>query len=218
MIPISSKVPSSNDPDTTESEKVRQNSPSLYPQESHSPRVRKVIRLAIFLYKSAHETLSDEQRAWIANFQSKMNLTQIQLSLKFLHQLQTNPRVRARLKVDAWRIPTLDPRPKRREQRRIGVGYRDKGNLRPFHRPVLPGQLELDYQGRLLMGLIIPPEDILHGPPERSAEVKSEKASDPLSTIDPSDYPLVVPMLTLSLTVESLQLEVIEKALKTKMD
>jgi hypothetical protein len=170
------------------------------------------------LHISAHQALSDGQRAWIANFQSKMNLTQVQLSLKFLHQLNTNPRMRARLQVSAWRIPSLNPRPKRREQRRIGVGYRDKGNLRPLHRPVLPGPVELDYQGRLFMGLIVPPEDILHGPPERSVEVMPEKAKGSSLQLNPSDYPVLVPMLSIQTSVESLQLDALLKSQETRPD
>jgi hypothetical protein len=68
------------------------------------------------------------------------------------------------------------------------------------------------------MGLIIPPEDILHGPPERSVEVMPEKANGSSLQLNPSDYPVLVPMLSIQTSVESLQLDVLLKSQETRPD
>lgn len=93
-------------------------------------------RLALMLYKSAHYQLDDLQLKYIANFQRGLNLPQIQKSMKFLHILTTNPRVRARLHSEEFSVPYFRERPFHlREKRRIGVGYRDKGSLPKNSKP-----------------------------------------------------------------------------------
>lgn len=99
-------------------------------------RPRKVIRLSIYLYIAAHNRLSQAQRDYIANFQSRMNLAEVSSAMKFLQSLTTDPRTRARLHVDRVTVPYQRTRPKiLPEQRRIGVGYRDKGSLSKRSRP-----------------------------------------------------------------------------------
>jgi len=129
---------------TTSSRTPQLDSPS---GRSQPARDSKSIRLAVYLYISSHYRISDNQREWIAHFQARLNLTQIQKALKFGHILTTDPRTRARMqitekviktdsgelqKIALFRgksIPIGNSRPKIREQRRIGVGYRDKGSL-----------------------------------------------------------------------------------------
>lgn len=97
--------------------------------------LKKSTRLSVYLYISAHYRVEDRQREYIANFQSRLNLDEIQSALKFLHSLTTNPRLRARMRIPESRelvvrlIPFQRPRPKPPDQRRLGVGYRDKGSL-----------------------------------------------------------------------------------------
>jgi len=99
--------------------------------------LKKATRLSIYLYISAHYTLADRQHEFIAHFQAKLNLDEIQSALKFMHVLTTDPRTRARMHVgeshdDSFNrnlVPFSRPRPISLEQRRIGVGYRDKGSL-----------------------------------------------------------------------------------------
>lgn len=45
--------------------------------------LRKSTRLSVYLYIVSHYKLSDEQREFVANFQAKLNLAEIQSALKF---------------------------------------------------------------------------------------------------------------------------------------
>lgn len=106
----------------------------------------KSTKLAVYLYFSAHYNLFDEQLEWIAHFQSKLGIAQITKAMKMCHLLTTDPRTRARMQLtekttrfeekeillplwEGQQVPFYRGRPKIREQRRIGVGYRDKGSL-----------------------------------------------------------------------------------------
>lgn len=118
------------------------------PRGNSNPRaMKKATRLGLYLYISAHIKLKDQQIAYIANFQAKLNLEEVQRALQFSHVLTTDPRTRARnglpvhpesefdkIKLGSL-VPFLRARPARRDQRRIGVGYRDKGSLPRHSRP-----------------------------------------------------------------------------------
>jgi len=109
----------------------KQNRPSRQPQSTGQSGhgLRKSTLLGIYLYIAAHYRLEDRQVEYIARFQGRLNLSEIQRALKFAHTLTTDPRTRARVKADSVQVPFFRPRPFRFEQRRIGVGYRDKGSL-----------------------------------------------------------------------------------------
>lgn len=100
-------------------------------------RLKKSTKLALYLYIQAHYKLDQRQLEFIAHFQAKLNLDEIQSALKFVHLLTTNARTRARMQVgehlsqlhNVKFVPFSQPRPKSAQQRRIGVGYRDKGSL-----------------------------------------------------------------------------------------
>jgi hypothetical protein len=117
--------------------------------DSHTRRIssrqRRSTKLGIFLFKSVTENLSPEQRESIAFFQERCNIQEVTRAQEIAHRLHTDPRFRANLKIPSFVVPVL-PRPKRREQRRIGVGYKDKGTLRPSHKPRLPGERTLGYE------------------------------------------------------------------------
>jgi hypothetical protein len=106
----------------------------------------KAIKLSVYLYFISHYNLQDGQLEWIAHFQSKLSIAQITKAMKMVHILTTDPRTRARMRIseikstlegkeillplwDGKQVPFYRGRPKIREQRRIGVGYRDKGSL-----------------------------------------------------------------------------------------
>lgn len=136
-------------------------------------RLRRSTLLAIYLYLSAHNRISDQQREFIAHFQAKLNLAEIQSALKFAHTLTTDPRTRARLQVDNIQVPTRRSRPKIRETRRIGVGYRDKGSLRSSHRPALPGEVTLGAEAQSLWWDVTP-SWIFSGERKSAGEVLQE--------------------------------------------
>jgi hypothetical protein len=139
-------------------------------------RTRRSTYLGILLYRIFHETCSDEQKEYVAYFQSKLNFAEVLRAMRLCHSLTTNPVARKRLKPELWRIPTLGPRPHLREKRRIGVGYRDKGSLRERHRPVLPGELTLGSEAEILFGYHSP-QWLREGHRKRADEVLSEIGS-----------------------------------------
>lgn len=106
-------------------------------------QLKKSTRLAIYLYILAHYKLHERQLEYIAHFQAKLNLDEIQSALKFVHVLTTDQRTRSRMHVGEHHdeihnvklVPFSQPRPKPPDQRRIGVGYRDKGSLPKQSRP-----------------------------------------------------------------------------------
>jgi len=142
-------------------------------------RFKRKTLLAIYLYKLAHETCSEEQREYVAYFQAKLNLGEVQSALQFTHTLTTNPRARARVKVESVLVPTLGPRPRRREQRRIGVGYRDKGSRRDPHKPVLPGELTLGWEAKSLFAFSPDPWFLREGARLVADEVMLEWSKKP---------------------------------------
>lgn len=163
-------------PDSVPDNLSRQNSPALYPQRVQLSRASRSIRLGALLYFAAHNTLESGQREWIARFQSRLNLDEIQKAISFMHLLTTNPRARARFEGQFQiRVPFSGPRPKRPEQRRIGVGYRDKGSLREIHRPALPGEPTLGFEASLLYGSSSQPDWILQGERLGQTEVLSTR-------------------------------------------
>jgi hypothetical protein len=106
------------------------------PVSSQRHGLRKSTRLGIFLYIQLHNKLEERQVEYIARFQAKLNLDEIQRALEFAHVLTTNPRTRSRMKAESISVPFYRPRPDRRTPiRRIGVGYRDKGSLPRYSKP-----------------------------------------------------------------------------------
>ena len=106
--------------------------------------LRRSTGIGIALWLEENGILTLDQRLWVAMEQSKLNEAQLQRAMKVLVSLQQQPRVRATLRPLSYRVPV----PKHviiREQRRIGVGYRDKGSARPTHKPRLPTERELSY-------------------------------------------------------------------------
>lgn len=146
-LPRGGEIPMYSEPQELPGNSVLSNrtgrAPSSRTPQPDNPRAsrnahgyKKSTLLAIYLYHRVHNKLEDKQNQFIANFQRKMYLSEVLSSLEFLHKIETNPRIRARLRIDSVKVPFYHPRPrKRRDQRRIGVGYRDKGSLPKRARP-----------------------------------------------------------------------------------
>ena len=114
---------------------------------SSRTKVSRAVYHGGLLYRAATESISDEQKEFLCYHQEKLNEAELQKALLVMSQLLRSPRSLARANgswLPAW-VPTLHTKLKLREQRRIGVGYRDKGSLRPRHKPSLPGRTTLGY-------------------------------------------------------------------------
>lgn len=95
--------------------------------------------LGYLLFLQRNKQLSYEQELFVIRLQAKVKLEELTAAMELLTKLSLSRRSVARAKDDleyakakCGRIPAKSITP---EARRIGVGYRDKGALRPSHRP-----------------------------------------------------------------------------------
>lgn len=142
------------------------------------------------MYLASTRNLSSEQKAFLAHTQGKLNHDELSRALRIYSDLCSDVRLRARFGVEHTTVPVLPPARKTREQRRIGIGYRDKGSLRPPHRPSLPGEATISYdQEKLLRSTFVDPPT--PEPGERMTSDQWNRAfarSRPALSRDP-DYP-----------------------------
>lgn len=92
--------------------------------------------ILLYLLSEYREDLGPEQVAWIVRFQSKLRDEELLRAAQFSSKLRTEPRTLQRTQSEIERVRRNVPRlelPRLRESRRIGIGYRDKGALRPLH-------------------------------------------------------------------------------------
>lgn len=106
-------------------------------------KLRKSKWLAVLFYivnskdPEIRELISEEHRLWIFDELAKANIDTFATILSTADSMEKNPRIRGSYRVNieqelrTYRTPKLVRVP---ELRRIGVGYRDKGSLRPSHK------------------------------------------------------------------------------------
>jgi len=98
---------------------------------------RRSTRLGYLLFLQSKGRLSPGQQAFLMELQKRVKLEELERAAELLRRLLVSQRSAARAEKElqetlAW-CPVLDSKSIRREQRRIGVGYRDKGSLRQPH-------------------------------------------------------------------------------------
>lgn len=123
---------------------------SAEPPHSATRPLHKVKRLktssflGYLLFLQRNKQLSEDQERFLLKLQGKVKFEELEAAILLLKKLLGSPRSAARSKEDlelalrkCGRLPAKSRTP---EVRRIGVGYRDKGSLRPKHRPpAVPG-------------------------------------------------------------------------------
>lgn len=115
--------------------------PRSVPRASHKEerRQKKSVFLGYLLYLQREKRLGEGQERYLLQLQAKVNLEELLSAVKLMQALAQSPRSAARaeqdLKAVQSRTPSLPAKSTLPEQRRIGVGYRDKGSLRPKHKP-----------------------------------------------------------------------------------
>jgi hypothetical protein len=80
--------------------------------------------------------VSINQALWIQDLVARQSLTVLEQASSYARIINTSPRVRSSLNGEINRILRVDRTPSPitlAEKRRIGVGYKDKGTLRPPH-------------------------------------------------------------------------------------
>ena len=102
-------------------------------------RLNRSTFLGYLLFLQRNKRLSEEQERFVIRLQAKVKLTELTAAIELLTKISSSARSLARSQGDlelayqrCGRIPAKSIIP---EARRIGVGYRDKGALRPSHRP-----------------------------------------------------------------------------------
>lgn len=108
---------------------------------------RKSTEVAFLWILQERGELTEGQILYVLKVQSTLKLEEFQRALELKARIELSPRSLARsrglLERARQSTPALDPKSTRREIRRIGVGYRDKGTLRPHHRPREEGPLQI---------------------------------------------------------------------------
>lgn len=101
--------------------------------------LKRSTRYGILLYilqNSLLYDLSEGQKLWIIYYARKFSEAELLKAGKFSEQLSQDLTVQQRMKHHIRethiRVPSLNPL-QLPEKRRIGIGYRDKGALRPLH-------------------------------------------------------------------------------------
>lgn len=113
---------------------------------SKEKRLKKSTFLGYLLYLQKVSRLSEDQERYLLRFQSTVQEQELLAAIELLRALVASPRSAARAEQDLQavqqRCPRLHAKLITPEKRRIGVGYKDKGSLRPTHRPSeIPGRM-----------------------------------------------------------------------------
>lgn len=116
---------------------LRDNLPSSNSRKnSKNSSLKRSRRMVIFWLKQKYEPQYDTLHftAQVANYQAKLKLQELDSALKLLRELESNVRARSRF-LSQYRNehPPRLRETQLAEKRRIGVGYRDKGALRPHN-------------------------------------------------------------------------------------
>lgn len=101
--------------------------------------MKRSTRYGILLFLMQNSTafaLSEGQRLWIVYYARKLSEAELLKAGRFSESLSQDQVLRQRMKHQIRethiRVPSLNPI-QLPEKRRIGIGYRDKGALRPLH-------------------------------------------------------------------------------------
>jgi len=107
---------------------------------SNEGRMRRSVRFALLLILKEEGKLSEGQIRTLVRIQSVLREEELRSAEELYRKLRSSPRSYARSRLDFERVRINTPSTQSKsthlpEGRRIGVGYRDKGALRPSHRP-----------------------------------------------------------------------------------
>lgn len=103
-------------------------------------RLRPSRFLGYLLFLQREGRLSEDQERYLLKLQANSKFSTLEAAIQLLGKLIQSPRSISRSERDLQevlrRCPRIAAKSIVKEKRRIGVGYRDKGSLRPSHRPV----------------------------------------------------------------------------------
>lgn len=100
-------------------------------------RHRRSTRLGMLLYLKAQGRLHPSNIEFLVKLQGKVRIQELERAVEVYRSLSVSKRAAARAERELQHVimtcTLTDAKSKLLEQRRIGVGYRDKGSLRPSH-------------------------------------------------------------------------------------
>lgn len=118
--------------------------------------------LGMLLFLQRNNRLSEDQERFVLKLQGKVKFEELQSAIELLRRLTESPRAAARASQDLEaclrKCGRLPAKSRPAENRRIGVGYRDKGSLRPKHKPHAEAGLQW-WSEDLQPALLHPPEE-----------------------------------------------------------
>jgi hypothetical protein len=116
---------------------VGRSAPLGTPTQRKLTGIRRSVELGFLLVLQYQAKLSPGQWAYLMVLQRRVKLEELESSIELFRRLLSSKRSLARSEKDIQKVlartPSLSPKLILREQRRIGVGYRDKGTLRLPH-------------------------------------------------------------------------------------
>lgn len=120
--------------------------PRAVSRPSNERRLKKSTFLGYLFFLQKSGRLSEDQERYLLRLQSTVQEQELLAGIELLRALVASPRSAARAEQDLKNVQQRCPRIQAKsvlpERRRIGVGYRDKGSLRPTHRPSeTPGRM-----------------------------------------------------------------------------
>lgn len=100
-------------------------------------RLKPSTYLGMLLFLSEQKQLVEDQLRFVRKLQGKLRFSELEKAIELCKKLKESPRSAARARVELERLTRECPRISSKsiipEQRRIGVGYKDKGALRLSH-------------------------------------------------------------------------------------
>jgi hypothetical protein len=127
------------DCEAQDNEKRPAEPPRAVSRTSKEKRLKKSTFLGYLLYLQKVRRLGEGQERYLLRLQSTVQEEELLAAIQLMRGLVLSQRSAARAEQDLravlQRCPILPAKSVLPEQRRIGVGYRDKGSLRPTHRP-----------------------------------------------------------------------------------
>jgi len=125
-------------------------------------RPRRSTYLGMLFFLQTQDRLSPGNLRFVRGLQSKVKFEELYRAVNLCSSLQISRKSAARAEQELSRIqrncPILPAKSKRREQRRIGVGYRDKGSLRAKHEDHWSPP-RMWWSGDLFNALLQPPKE-----------------------------------------------------------
>jgi hypothetical protein len=140
--------------------------PAVTPRAISRPQKEKRLKtstfLGLLLFLQRNNQLTEDQQRFVLKLQANSKLEELESAFILLRKLEVSSRTLARsasdLELARKKCGRIEAKSHSPEARRIGVGYRDKGALRPAHKARTVGSISF-WSDDLAPALLVPPEE-----------------------------------------------------------